>query len=525
MQFPRESGILLHPTSLPGPHGVGDMGPAAFRFVDWLANAGQRLWQIMPLGPTGFGDSPYSSTSAFAGNPILISLTWLQGDGLLEQRELDDSPAFPEGHVDFEAVTAFKDRLLRVAFARFVGPAGDSTREDYTTFEREHGWWLDDFARFVATKRSNDLDGWHDWPTEARLRTQDFMGSVDRLQADEIAFQKFVQYQFERQWQVLRRYANERSIRIVGDIPIFVAADSADAWSNREQFRTNAEGQPEAVAGVPPDPFAEFGQVWGNPLYDWDQMSQDDFVWWKQRIRRTLDLVDIIRIDHFRGFAATWSVPADADNASHGHWERVPGGSLFASIRREFGELPIVIEDLGVITPDVVTLRQIFGFPGMKVLHFAFENEPANVYFPHNYEPHSVVYTATHDNQTTVGWFASRSEQERADVQTYLGRDGTDIAWDLIRLALASVSNTCIVPMQDVLRLGDEARMNVPGVPYGNWSWRFREHDLDHGLALGLNAITTAFGRNGYRVRLEQNPWDYTNPHGEHRATPWPREH
>lgn len=518
MNFSRESGILLHPTSLPGPHGVGDLGPAAFRFVDWLADAGQRLWQIMPLGPTGYGDSPYSSTSAFAGNPLLISLTWLRGDGLLEQEDLDAAPSFTASVVDFGGASEFKNRLLRMAFERFRGSAGDPFRDEFSTFHAQHGWWLDDFARFVATKQANDLKSWQDWEPDQRLRSAEYLESVDVDYADEIELQKFVQFQFDRQWQALRRYANERSIRIVGDIPIFVAEDSADAWANREQFRMDGDGHPEVVAGVPPDPFSATGQLWGNPLYDWSRMASDGFSWWKQRILRTLELVDVIRIDHFRGFAATWSVPADAENASFGHWERTPGGPLFAAIHREFGELPIIIEDLGVITPDVVALREILGFPGMNVLQFAFENDPANVYLPHNYRRHSVVYTATHDNQTTVGWFASLPDNERDAVQSYLGRDGSDIAWDLIRLALGSVANTCIIPLQDVLRLGDEARMNVPGVPSGNWAWRYQEHDLDYGLGLGLNLLTTAFGRNGAVTRRQPNPWDYTNPHGEHQA-------
>jgi 4-alpha-glucanotransferase len=328
-----------------------------------------------------------------------------------------------------------------------------------------------------------------------------------------------VQFQFQRQWLELRRYANERSIRIVGDIPIFVAEDSADVWANQDQFRLDGEGRAESVAGVPPDPFSVTGQIWGNPLYDWGRMRGDGFQWWKQRIRRTLQMVDVVRVDHFRGFAATWSVPAGAETAAEGHWERVPGGEVFAAIRREFGDVPVIIEDLGVITPDVVTLREILGFPGMNVLQFAFESGPSNVYLPHNHQANSVVYTATHDNQTTVGWFHSRPDAERKAIQQYIGRDGSDIAWDLIRSALASSANTSIVPLQDVLRLGDEARMNVPGKPFGNWAWRYRAEDLSHGLAIGLRELTVAYGRGGdARPNRGANPWDYTAPGSQHPA-------
>jgi len=336
---------------------------------------------------------------------------------------------------------------------------------------------------------------------------------------DERAYIRFVQYQFQRQWLELRAYANARGIRIVGDIPIFVAEDSADVWANQTQFKVDEQGRALAVAGVPPDPFSATGQIWGNPLYDWRTMRDDDFLWWRQRIGRTIQLVDIVRVDHFRAFAAAWVVPAGSDTAATGHWERTPGGEVFAAIRREFGDVPVIIEDLGVITPDVISLREILGFPGMNVLQFAFEEDPANVYLPHNYRRESVVYTATHDNQTTIGWFGARSDAERAAIQRYLGRDGSDIAWDLIRLALASVADTAILAMQDVLRLGDEARMNVPGQALGNWSWRCDARELTSGLAHGLRELTWLYGRlaDGAPVR-DPNPWDYTIPDGAHQA-------
>ena len=513
MVFPRESGVLLHPTSLPGPHGIGDFGPPAFRFIEWLEAAGQKLWQVMPLGPTGFGDSPYASPSAFAGNPLLISLNWLEGDGLLTPEEVNDAPPFPAHHVDFGAVVPFKERLLRLAYSRFIGGAGDRFRADFDAFVDTESWWLDDYALFMAIKRSQGMAGWHSWPRELRLRAPAAMDWARTEQAEEISFVHFTQWCFQVQWASLRRHANERGIRIIGDIPIFVAEDSADVWASQDQFQLDADGRAQAVAGVPPDPFSATGQIWGNPLFDWDAMQADDFGWWRKRIARTLVYVDIIRIDHFRGFAAYWSVPAGAATAAEGHWERSPGGDVFAAIRREFGDIPVIVEDLGVITPDVISLREILGYPGMNVLQFAFETGPGNVYLPHNYQRNSVVYTATHDNQTTVGWFSSRSEQERQAIQRYLGRNGHDIAWDLIRVALASIANTAIMPMQDVLRRGDEARMNVPGSAQGNWGWRCVESDFDGGLASGLHTLVETYGRLDHKSQSGGvNPWDYTRP-------------
>jgi len=519
MIFPRESGILLHPTSLPGPHGIGDFGAAAFRFVNWLADAGQTLWQIMPLGPTGYGDSPYSSPSAFAGNPLLVSLTWLQGDGLLDEHDLYDAPAFAQARVDFGSVVEFKDRILRRSFQQFLGSEGDRQRHAFTAFCADERWWLEDYAVFMAIKRSNEMQGWQDWDEPVRIRGDAAIADVGVELADEIAFIRYVQFQFQRQWLELRAYANARRIRIIGDIPIFVAEDSSDVWANQSQFKIDVEGRAEAVAGVPPDPFSANGQIWGNPLYDWQTMRENDFLWWRQRIRRTIQLVDIVRIDHFRAFGAAWVVPAGSDTAATGHWERTPGGEVFAAIRRHVGDVPVIIEDLGVITPDVITLREILGFPGMNVLQFAFENDPSNVYLPHNYRRDSVVYTATHDNQTTVGWFNSRSDSEREAIQRYIGPDGADIAWDLIRIALSSVANTAILAMQDVLRLGDEARMNVPGQALGNWSWRCETHQFTPELAGGLRDMTRLYGRAADdRVRRSPNPWDYTIPDGAHQA-------
>jgi 4-alpha-glucanotransferase len=511
MAFPRESGILLHPTSLPGPYGIGEIGESAFRFIEWLQHAEQRLWQVMPLGPTGFGDSPYASGSAFAGNPLLVSLGWLKGDGLLDDGDLAPLTALPADHVDFGQVVALKTRALRTAFDRFRRGAGSHLRGELEAFRIKNASWLDDYALFYSVKQAHGGKPWTEWERPIRLREAAAMKAWSAKLADEIRFYQFVQFHFFRQWSRLKEYANERSIRIIGDIPIFVAHDSVDVWKDRTQFKLDTEGHATEVAGVPPDPFSAIGQIWGNPVYDWDEMRRTGFSWWKDRITAQLQMVDIIRIDHFRGFAAAWHVPAGAETAAVGHWVRSPGADLFATIFEDLGEIPFIIEDLGVITPDVVALREVLGFPGMKVLQFAFENNPANVYLPHNYSPDSVVYSATHDNQTTVGWFQSRPERERVAVQTYLGRDGSDIAWDLIRLALASVANTAIFPLQDVLRLGDEARMNTPGQPSGNWSWRYTTDQLQWGVGDGLGNLTTIYGRSG-TVDQDQgeNPWDYT---------------
>lgn len=513
MKFPRESGILLHPTSLPGPHGIGDFGDASFRFIDWLQHAGQHLWQVMPLNPTGFGDSPYSSPSAFAGNPLLVSLSWLQGDGLLTDHDLADAPDFPDDRVDYEQVTPFRNAMLRRAFERMeAGEAADIAGE-FGAYLADEPFWLEDFAEFVAIKADMGGGWWLEWPLEIRTRQPDAVESYRQRLAGEIRFHKFVQFLFQRQWATVRSYANERGIRIVGDIPIFVALDSADVWANQSEFQLDDEGRPTFVAGVPPDFFSSTGQLWGNPTYDWATMKANGYRWWVQRLRATRDMVDVVRIDHFRGFGAAWHVPFGDETAINGHWEVAPGGEVFAAVRRELGDFPIIVEDLGIITPDVVALREIFGVPGMNVLHFAFDGDPANAYLPHNHARNSVTYTATHDNQTTVGWWSSILEEEREQTRRYLGHHVNDVAWDLLRVAWASASNTAIAPMQDVLRLGDEARMNTPATASGNWAWRLTPEQIDWALAEGLRTLTSAYGRiPGEAQPKGENPWDYTDP-------------
>lgn len=450
---------------------------------------------------------------------MLVSLSWLAGDGLLDDADWSEVPNFPDSQVEFERVVPFRGAILRKAFDRFRRGAGSQFRQPFESFCRQEQRWLDDYVLFMALKEHYSGSAWTEWPEDTRLRYPEALKRMRQELAAEIRFHQFLQFQFRRQWTTLKEYANQRGIRIVGDIPIFVAADSADVWTNQGEFKLDSSGRAVEVAGVPPDPFSATGQIWGNPGYDWKAMRETGYRWWVDRIRVMLDTVDVVRIDHFRGFAAAWVVAADAESAVNGHWERSPGGEIFAAVQRALGDVPIIVEDLGVITPDVVSLREALGFPGMKVLQFAFENDPANMYLPHNYDTHSVVYTATHDNQTTVGWFQRRAEHERQAIQAYLGEDGADIAWDLIRVALASVSDTAIIPMQDVLRLGDEARINVPGQPTGNWSWRMTWDQLDFDLAGGLRDMISTYGRAGTDDSRDPNPWDYTTPNTSHPAT------
>ncbi len=517
MRSARASGVLAHPTSFPGRHGIGDLGPGAFRFVDWLTVAGQRLWQVMPLSPTGFGDSPYASPSAFAGNPLLISLDWLAGDGLLDRQDVDESPDFRDYEVEFGRVISYKLPLLRRTFDRFRAGAAVDQRAAFETFCEAESSWLNDHALFMAVKDAHGGRAWTEWEEGIRLRQPEAVTRWTRDLTGEVRYHKFVQFQFRRQWQELKRYANERDVQIIGDIPIFVAHDSVDVWAHQHLFRLDDQGVPTVVAGVPPDPFSETGQLWGNPVYDWNAMAADGYAWWIDRVRAMRDVVDIVRIDHFRGFAAAWVVPAGYPTAAGGRWERGTGAAIFDAIRNALGDVPFIIEDLGVITPDVNALRDEMGFPGMKVLQFAFEDDPDNPYLPHNYTENVVVYTATHDNQTTIGWFQSRREAERHAVQRYIGSDGSDIAWDLIRLALASVADTAVLALQDVMRLGDEARMNTPGQPSGNWAWRYLPHQLHDGLAAGLGELTAVYGRRRRPERVTgRNAYDYTTSDTQH---------
>ena len=497
---PRASGLLLHPTSLPGPHGVGDLGAGVYRWIEFLEASRQTLWQVMPLGPVGMGNSPYAARSAFAGNPLLIALDQLAGRGWLDPSDLD-GPDFPPHEVQYEAAAEFKLAALERAFTEFGSAPRRAEQDDWQAFCAREGAWLDDYALFMAIKDASGGRAWFEWPPELALREPDPLAAARHDLGPRVAFHRFVQWVFFNQWRAARRYANERGIRIVGDIPIFVAEDSADVWVHRHLFYLDERGQPTVVAGVPPDAFSATGQRWGNPLYNWERLAADGYGWWVERFRATLELVDVIRLDHFRGFQAYWEVPAQHETAQHGRWVPGPGERLFDAVAARLGRVPLVVEDLGEITPDVIELRERLGFPGMKVLQFAFGEDARgiptgrNPYLPHNYEPDFVVYTGTHDNDTTVGWFASLGAAERAAVLRYVGGDGREIGWDLIRLALQAVAQWAIVPLQDVLGLGSEARMNVPGRPEGNWTWRYAAGALTPAHAGRLAELTAACGR------------------------------
>lgn len=491
----RCAGILLHPTSLPGAFGIGELGEGAYRFVDWLVRARQSVWQVLPLGPTGFADSPYAALSAFAGNPLLISLQRLHREGLLTDNDLAEYPTFPEDRVDYGAVIPRKMELLRRAYVRWKTRAGDDEYNRLRDFRVAQGYWVEDFALFMALKGTYGGRAWTAWDRDLAARQPEALRRAREQLADEVQFHAFLQYCFVTQWLDLKRYANERGIRIMGDMPIFVAHDSTDVWAHPELFSLDAQGNPTFVAGVPPDYFSPTGQRWGNPVYRWNSLRRDGYRWWIERFRWTLRLVDMVRVDHFRGFAAYWQVPASEPTAVRGRWRRVPGKALFRTLRRELGTLPVVAEDLGTITPDVVRLRTSLGFPGMRVLQFAFDGNPHNPYLPYNYEPDTVVYTGTHDNDTLVGWFAGLGEEEKQRVVNYIGREDISVPWEMIRLAYASVARMAVVPLQDWLGLGSEARMNQPGREEGNWQWRCRWEHLSADLADAMAKMCMVYGR------------------------------
>lgn len=495
MRYRRSSGVLLHPTSLPGLYGIGDIGHQAHRWVDFLADTGCGLWQVLPLGPTGFGDSPYQCFSAFAGNPYLVSPDGLIEDGLLSQADVANRPDFPAENVDYGAVIPWKLELLDKAYANFSANASTQLRQAYQSFEEQQARWLDDFALFMALKEAHGGGPWVDWPATLRNRDIQALERARKDHADSIKRQVFRQFIFFRQWNSLRSYAHERNIRIIGDIPIFVAHDSAEVWARPELFYLDAEGNPTAVAGVPPDYFSETGQLWGNPLYRWEVHAANNYSWWIDRFRAVLQLVDIVRLDHFRGFAGYWEVPAEEETAVNGRWMPGPGKHFFRVLRGAIGELPILAEDLGVITPDVVDMRDYFGLPGMIILQFAFYGDPSEPFLPHNHLENRVVYTGTHDNDTTAGWFDRVSESERDFCRRYLGRDGQGIAWDMIRAAWSSVAVFAIAPLQDFLGLGNEARMNYPGNPRGNWSWRMLMGAIDQDLRDRLRQFNRLYQR------------------------------
>ena len=489
----RASGVLFHPTSLPGPHGIGTLGPAAFAWVDFLVGAGQKWWQILPLGPTGYGDSPYQCFSALAGNPYLIDLEAVREAGLLTAAEL--AVSFPHDRVDFGPVIEFKNRALARAWERFGAQASTALRAEFTDFVAAEAAWLDDFALFMALKDANGGVSWQDWAPPERLRDAAALAKAREALRDRIGLHQFRQFLFFKQWRAVKHYANERGVRLIGDVPIFVSIDSSDVWARPELFQLDEARRPVAVAGVPPDYFSATGQLWGNPLYDWEAVASDGYAWWMSRLRATLAQVDLIRIDHFRGFEAYWRIPAGNPTAEFGTWTPGPGRALFDQLRATLGDLPLIAEDLGVITPEVDALRHAAALPGMRVLQFAFGGATEDRFLPHMYEHDTVVYTGTHDNDTTRGWYEHITDEERDRVRRYLACDGRDVAWDMIRAAWMSVADLAVAPLQDVLDLGSPARMNTPGQPAGNWSWRLLPDQLQPWHRDRLGNLTALYAR------------------------------
>lgn len=495
MIYPRQSGILLHPTSLPGPEGVGSLGAEAFAFIDFLAESGQSIWQILPLNPTGYGDSPYSAFSAFAGNPLLISLPRLVEEGDLEVADIAGT-AMPEGQAHFGFAYSHKTRLLHKGAERFFRQGREERRHAYCEFLACQGYWLNDYALFRALRQHFADQLWNCWPEDIRRREETALHFWREELHAAILFHKYAQFVFFEQWFALKEYANSRRIRILGDIPIYVSLDSADVWANPHLFYLDEAQSPALVAGVPPDYFSKTGQLWGNPMYRWDRMAEQDFSWWMARFRWNLAQADLVRIDHFRGFEACWAVPAAEMTAINGSWLPVPGEELFRRLQQEIGKAPIVAEDLGLITPAVEALRDRFAFPGMKVLHFAFGSGADNPYLPYNIDRNCVIYTGTHDNDTTLGWWRALPAAEKAAVRAYLGNHGRDMPWDLIRLAMASVASLCIFPLQDILALDGKARMNTPGKAGGNWQWRYLPQALTPEIRVRLTEMTRNYGRS-----------------------------
>ncbi|GBE29434.1 MAG TPA: 4-alpha-glucanotransferase [Bacteroidetes bacterium] len=492
----RQAGVLLHPTSLPGPNGIGELGSQATDFVDWLVDGEQTIWQVMPLGPTGYGDSPYQCFSAFAANPLLISLDRLQAEGLLNQADLEPLSKLSSKYVDFGAVIPMKNDLLKQAFTVFQNDADPEARADFDQFKARFHFWLEDFALFKALKEFYAGQSWNEWPVELRDRDFDAIDRVSEELASSIEFHSWLQYKTISQWWAVRHYAQKNGVQILGDLPIFVAYDSADAWANRQLFHFDDQGNPTVVAGVPPDYFSETGQLWGNPLYKWEAHRDQGFSWWEARLKSTFEMVDMVRIDHFRGFEACWEVPADEETAINGQWVKAPGYELFGTLRARMGQMNVVAENLGVITDEVENLRRQFHFPGMRVLQFAWDSGPMNAFLPHNHSCDSVIYTGTHDNNTTRGWFEQEATKKGlAYLKEYVGHELGEIEDEFVRMAYASSGLYAIIPMQDWLKLGSEARMNTPGNASGNWSWRVDSDQLSKELSDKMRELTQRYGR------------------------------
>src|SRR5208337_865391 len=507
MSFPRSSGILLHPTSLPGAHGIGELGGEAHRFVDFLKDAGQRIWQVLPLGPTGYGVSPYQCFSAFAGSPLLINLDSLVKRGYLSSDDLGQQPKLPRDSVDFGTLIRWKLPLLRKAAENFRLSADSGEQAAYQAFCQRHSSWLEEFALFMALKEVHDYVMWTLWEPELALREPTALDKARRDLHEQIETNKFIQFEFDREWSDLKAHCGRNGIRVMGDVPIYVAQDSSDVWAEPGMFDLEPDGKPRVIAGVPPDYFSATGQCWGNPIYRWDIHAKTGFQWWIARFRRAFEMLDMIRLDHFRGFEAYYEIPGTETTAVNGKWVKGPGAALFEAVGTALENLSILAEDLGVITPEVTGLRNRFGFPGMAILQFAFGKDPqAPDFKPHNYPRHRVAYTGTHDNDTVVGWWNSTGaadstrtpedvEKEMEFAKRYLDTDGTDIHWVMIRTLMASVADTVIFPLQDVLGIGSEGRMNLPGTPSGNWHWRYRTEELTVGIGTRLRQLVQTYDR------------------------------
>lgn len=498
----RKSGVLLHPTSFPGPYGIGDLGPSAYYFINFLEESGQQLWQVLPLGPTGYGDSPYQSFSSFAGQPLLISI-----DLLMEWKVLSLSDfscrEWEEVCVNYGDLIPYKMEILHKAYHNFstLGP-DQALKKEYQVFVQDQGHWLNNYATFMAVKDYHGGVMWTQWDRDIAFPTGASLKKWQRQLAAEIDFYQFLQFAFFKQWFELKEYANQKGIEIIGDIPIFVAFDSADVWANKDLFMLDTKGYPTSVAGVPPDYFSATGQLWGNPLYDWKKHKQTGYKWWISRVSQNLKLYDYLRIDHFRGFAAFWAIPYGNDTAIEGQWLPGPGQDLFQAFEHTLGKgLPIIAEDLGLITPDVEELRDKFSLPGMKILQFAFEDLGENGDLPHYYSRNSICYTGTHDNDTTLGWYEKLAETSKDKVRRYLNTDGQAICWDFIRLCFGSTSKMAIVPLQDILNFGSFSRMNTPGQAAGNWQWRYTAEMINPYVSGQLAYVTRLYGRS----RLPEN--------------------
>jgi 4-alpha-glucanotransferase len=498
MALDRSSGLLLHISSLPSYGGIGDFGPAAYAFADFLAAAKQRLWQVLPLNPTGYGNSPYAALSAFAGNPLLISLEKLVEAGWLSTEQIAGLPGH-HGNVHFEEVEQRKSPLLLQAARNFLSHHDDQQWARFQRFREENAFWLADWARYSILRQRFSTGAWLAWPKEFAHRNADALARLQKESQADLEVEQAVQFAFDEQWKALRAYCAEREIRFIGDVAIFVNFDSADVWTHPEIFELKKDLTPIRVAGVPPDYFSATGQRWGNPIYKWDMLQSRGFDWWVDRMRRTHALYDIIRLDHFRGFEAYWAIPAEDETAIHGEWVKAPGAALFTALQEKLGDLPIIAEDLGMITREVDALREQFGFPGMRVLQFGFSDRPSHNYLPHRYVSNTVVYTGTHDNDTTMGWWEHGvNETERQAVYIYLNPAPNDVVWTLIRAASGSVADVCIFPVQDVLVLGSEARMNTPSTPENNWTWRMAPEALGGQQAHGLAQLAEMTDRDGW---------------------------